>query len=398
LTRARDVASILTAATALATDAETAAAISSHNSATTSVHGISNTATLATQTYADSAVSTHAAAADPHSVYLKESEFNAAGKNVVINGAFDIWQRGTSGTFTNGVGHVPDRWFGIVSGGAPTCTISRQTADTTNLTYGARFGRNSGQTGVGTVYFVQTFESIMSKSLAGQTVTISFYAKKGNDAPSPLYAGFYFGTGTDQSSNTLFNGGGWTNTTQSNTGVTITNTMTRYTVTVNVSSSINQAMLYFAYTSSGTAGANEWIQIEGVQLELGSVATPFSRAGGTIQGELAACQRYYFRFGGDNVYQRFGQGQFTTTTNASIVVVPPVTMRVNPTSVDSSTLATYDATGGIIAATAVTNPSESTKSLPMASVTIASGGVAARPCFLLANNSTSAFLGFSAEL
>jgi hypothetical protein len=46
------------------------------------------------------------------------------------------------------------------------------------------------------------------------------------------------------------------------------------------------------YYSSGTIASNV-IDVWGVQLEVGSVATPFSRAGGTIQGELAACQRYY---------------------------------------------------------------------------------------------------------
>jgi hypothetical protein len=51
LTRARDVANVLSTASDLATDTETAAAISSHNSSTTSVHGISDTASLATQTY-----------------------------------------------------------------------------------------------------------------------------------------------------------------------------------------------------------------------------------------------------------------------------------------------------------------------------------------------------------
>ena len=51
MTRSRDLANVLSTATALATDTETAAAISSHNSATTSVHGISDTSALATQTY-----------------------------------------------------------------------------------------------------------------------------------------------------------------------------------------------------------------------------------------------------------------------------------------------------------------------------------------------------------
>ena len=51
MTRAREVANVLSTATSLATDTETAAAISSHNSSTTTVHGITDTAALATQTY-----------------------------------------------------------------------------------------------------------------------------------------------------------------------------------------------------------------------------------------------------------------------------------------------------------------------------------------------------------
>jgi trimeric autotransporter adhesin len=66
MTRARDVASILTAASTLATDVETAAAISAHNSDTTSVHGITDTADLATSTSVSSAITTHATAANGH--------------------------------------------------------------------------------------------------------------------------------------------------------------------------------------------------------------------------------------------------------------------------------------------------------------------------------------------
>ena len=66
MTRARDVANVLSTATSLATDTETAAAISSHNSATTSVHGISDTANLATSSSVTSAISTHNTAANGH--------------------------------------------------------------------------------------------------------------------------------------------------------------------------------------------------------------------------------------------------------------------------------------------------------------------------------------------
>ena len=66
MTRARDVANVLSTATSLATDTETAAAISSHNSSTTTVHGITDTAALATSTSVSSAINTHNTAANGH--------------------------------------------------------------------------------------------------------------------------------------------------------------------------------------------------------------------------------------------------------------------------------------------------------------------------------------------
>jgi hypothetical protein len=100
--------------------------------------------------------------------------------------------------------------------------------------------------------------------------------------------------------------------------------------------------LYFEATPTGTAGANDYFEVTGVQMELGSVATTFKRAGGTFQGELAACQRYYWRNTAPNSAgnQGMASGISEQTTNAQVILPLPVVMRVKTTAVDWSAVGT----------------------------------------------------------
>ena len=214
-----------------------------------------------------------------------------AGKNAIINGGFDVWQRGTSIANTS-VGYTADRYY-LQSYNA--MTISRQaTGDTTNLpniTYAARVQRDSGTSATNFVYFTQSIESLNSRQFAGKTVNFSFYARKGanfSSASSLLTGELLSGTGTDQA---VLGYTGSTNVLS--TTATLTTTWQRFTFTATVPSTSNELGFYVGYTPVGTAGAADYFEITGIQLELGSVATTFSRAGGNTQGELAACQRYY---------------------------------------------------------------------------------------------------------
>jgi hypothetical protein len=320
-----------------------------------------------------------------------------AGKNATINGGFDIWQRGTSATFAGTLTYPSaDRFFGICTGTAPTCTMSRQTADTTRLTYGMRFGRNSGQTNTGQPYVGTAFESLDAKRFAGQTVTLSFYVKAGANAPLSLTSQIRTGTGTDQSAASLFSVG-WTGGVNNSQTNTVTTTMTRYTQTVTLGSTVNQIMLLFTYTPTGTAGANEWFQIEGVQLELGSTATTFSRAGGTIQGELAACQRYYYQAAtGTNVALGSAFANSSSLMRATMTV--PVTLRTTATLVVATGTGYYlfRASSGDDPFNSITMGNNGTTCFSVFNNTEISSTSGA-PGYILTNNA-SASVAFSAEL
>ena len=233
-----------------------------------------------------------------NSVFVAKSENNVAGKNAVINGGMDIWQRGTSFTSVAAtLTYTSDRWYYARS--ATGMTISRQTtSDTTNLPniqYCSRIARDSGNTSTEVIRIIQSMETVNSIPFIGKTVTLSFYARKGanySDVSSSLVAQVLTGTGTDQNINSI-SGAAY----PVNGSATLTTTWQRFSFTGTTSSSGTQLHILFYGTPVGTAGANDYFEITGVQLELGSVATAFSRAGGTLQGELAACQRYYERSG-----------------------------------------------------------------------------------------------------
>jgi hypothetical protein len=219
-----------------------------------------------------------------------------AGKNFVINGGMDIWQRGISKLDGANAYHTADRWL---LSSAPAATFSRQTtSDTTNLPfiqYCMRLQRTAGSTNTNNMNIAQSFESINSVPLAGKTVTLSFYARKGANysaTNSDITAQLVTGTGTDQNAYTV----GYTGSVAaiSRTAV-LTTTWQRFIYTATLAANTNEIGLIFVGTQTGTAGAADFYEITGIQLEQGSSATEFSRAGGDTQGELAKCQRYYYR-------------------------------------------------------------------------------------------------------
>jgi hypothetical protein len=263
--------------------------------------------------------------------------YGQAGKNKVINAAMQIWQRGTS--ISSGYSYNADRWFAYRAGANSGMTVSRQSTGLTGFQYCARVQRDSGNT---TTFFLrqqQVFETVNSIPLAGQTVTLSYYARAGanySSSASALTVILFTGTGTDQNG---VDGGFTGNTEVSNQVKTLTTSWQRFTATATLSSSETQIGMSFAYAPVGTAGANDYFELTGVQLEVGSKATPFQTAsGGSIQGELAMCQRYYYQT------DTLTDNTFSPSLTATVGVLGsyftyPVPMRVAPT------ITTYDTAG-----------------------------------------------------
>jgi hypothetical protein len=257
--------------------------------------------------------------------------------NPVLNSAMQVWQRGTSFSLAASTpiasGFSADRWQ-TTTGANQACTLSRQaTGDTTNLPfiqYALRYQRNSGQTGTGTLTIAQNIETINSVPFAGKAITMSFYARAGANysaTSSILQVRLDQGNGTDLNVFTGFGSGG----SIVSQNATLTTTWQRFTYTATMSATSTQLAPYFNFIPTGTAGAADYFEITGVQIDIGSVALPFRTYAGTIQGELAACQRYYWRFtnaGAGNNY--IGIGTYYTTTQCYWVPQWPVQMRIAP--------------------------------------------------------------------
>jgi hypothetical protein len=334
---------------------------------------------------------------------LKWSTVTAASTlvNPVINGGMDIWQRGTS--FTIGAGaFTADRWK--CSTGGPTLTVSRQTtSDTTNLPniqYSTRVQRNSGQTSTAAFNFANSFESVNSTPFVGKTVTFSFYARAGANysaTSNALSANLYSGTGTDQNwIDVAYTG----QATVAGGTATLTTTWQRFAFTGTIGATATELAIVLQAAGTGTAGANDWYEVTGVQIDLGtytnSTAPTFRRSGGEFQGELANCQRYYWRTTDDSNADSMGVfGLSTNTTSMLASITFPVNMRVQPSTIDFANLRIYDG-NNVYAVTALALSSPSPQ-IGQVIATVASGLTSSRAYFII-GASGNGYIGWNAEL
>lgn len=258
-------------------------------------------------------------------------------RNRIINGAMQIWQRGTSNTGTpSTVCTTADRW--AFYSPSSSMTSSQSTSAPTGFQYSLKVQRPASAVTTTAIYAYQVVESVNMLDMAGQTVTLSFWAKAGaNFSPVGNVFTAVINTGTVADQGAASGLGGWTGAaTPGVLNQTLTTTWTNYSVTCVIPANALELDVVFYYNPTGTAGADDAFYITGVQLEVGSVATPFERR---LYGqELALCQRYFCA-----LYP--SRPAWCSTSFVMIPITWPVSMRTVPTVTAPYTDANYTASG-----------------------------------------------------
>jgi len=276
--------------------------------------------------------------------------FNDVGRNLAHNALFNIQQRGQGPWTVNG-NYTADRWQVAVNGDTDSISIGTAT-DALRTAVGDEaiaFYLQNNFTGVSAAsnfsFLQQPIEQV--RRLSGKTVTVSFWASCGAGT-------LRVGVGCTQT----FGSGGSPSAPVDATGqsVTISTTWTRYSVTISIPSTAGKTLgtsgtdatnlrLYYSAGSnfnaaSGSVGVQSGaVSVWGVQLELGSVATPLEKLDPVLQ--LQQCQRFY----------QSNLMDFNAWAGASMVLAHtllfPVQMRATPTIAFSGT--TYGNGSGVTA-------------------------------------------------
>ncbi len=273
-------------------------------------------------------------------------------RNVLLGGDFgsNPFQRGTSQaaniSSTNTYG--PDGfWF---QGGASSAIQWSQQTGASDITTGfsasLRFQRASGNSDTAAICRGQVLESKNSVRLQGQVGVYSFWALSGANfsaASANVNVTVAIGTGTDQSA-ASFQAATWTGysslTLTPNQGTVtaaagiaqpVTTTWTRYSFSFAAPATTTQIGIKICFTPVGTAGANDWVETLGEQLELspGGLPSPFDYHQAAT--ELNVSQRTFIAINEPAAGVGIGMGLSDTTTTCIVTVAFPDTMRAAPT-------------------------------------------------------------------
>ncbi len=316
-------------------------------------------------------------------------------RNRIINGDMRIDQRNAGASVTVSAGlsvYTVDRWLGRSPSGGGTFTVQRSTTSTANFKNSLLCTVTSAATpGASDIYFLQhriegfNVADLMLGTASAQAFTVSFWVRSsvtgtfgasvGNNIDQSYPFSFTINSANTFEQKTVTIPGSTSGTWDTTTGVGLLLSFalgagSSFTGTANTWGNYP-----FAPTGSvnliSTSGATFYIT--GVQLEAGSVASPFERR--DYGRELMMCQRYGFRLA-DGSATRVATGTWNSSTGADIQFAPPVQMRATPTLTVVSNGALLDYALAWYSVTSVTLTSESSNKFISLTLGVASSGAA----------------------
>ena len=263
----------------------------------------------------------------------------AGTRNRIINGDFSVAQRGTS--FVSGANnddaYTLDRWY-ILSDGNDAIDVTQETSTVpTNQKYAIALDVETINKKFG---IAQIIENVNCVGLTGGNVTLSFKAKvssttKLDNVKAAIVA--WSGTADTVTSDIISAWGAEgtnptliANATYENTpaNLSVTTSYATYSLSANIDTASTSNIIVFIWSDVTDTTLGDFFYVTDVQLEPGTVATPFERR--SYGQELALCQRYYEIFGpvaimlpwssGTQIVR--GQGQFAVTKRT----VPSITL------------------------------------------------------------------------
>lgn len=277
-------------------------------------------------------------------------------RNVIINGNMSVAQRGTSSAAVGAAYYTADRWRTDASFGSCTQSIQNDAPIGSGLTKSLKMlvGVGASATTYDSIHINQKIEGQNLEHLcfgqaSAKSITISFWVKSNVTGTYIFHINTNNSNRQYSSSYTISASGVWEKKSITITGDTVTAIVNNNTEGLRAYFVLSAGSFYAngapdnvwanrgapfwtGQTNFASATNNYW-QITGVQLEAGSVATPFEFE--PYETTLRKCQRYYYLIA-SNALAMIGDFHYYNATEAYCTVRFPIAMRAAPVGITTS--------------------------------------------------------------
>jgi len=350
------------------------------------------------------------------------SQTALSNRNLIINGAMQVAQRGTSTSITAAGSYFsPDRFeVGITATDQLAATLSQSTTAPSGFSNSLKFEVTTAETTLAADEIVtlrQKFEGQNLQRLAKGTssaeqVTASFWVRSSNTGTYILELFDSDNTRQVSKSYTINSANTWEYKTLTFPADTTgafdndNNLSLFFMFWLAAGSNYTSGTLNTSWASATTANrvvgqtnliaSTNDFYITGIQLEVGEQATPFEHK--SFGDELAACQRYYHKIDAANSFSTFGTAALSTAAVSTIYPFAGFNLRAVPT-LESSGVSTFllQCNNANEAVSSLAINSHASKQAPICTCNHDSS-TAGFAGSLIANNNASAYIAFSSEL